>query len=1014
MAWGDWDGDGDLDLAVGNWDQPNQVYENEGGTLSPTPAWKSGDDAKSTRSIAWGDWDGDGDLDLAVGNAGQANQVYENDKGALKLDWGNGFGWESTNDTKPTYSVAWGDWDGDGDLDLAAGNDGQVNQIYENQGGTLSATPVWESTGDMKSTSVAWGDWDGDGDLDLAVGNDGPVNQVYENTRQGSTRLANNPPSISIARPGVTDDAEFFSTPHIITQTNIPLTYTLFDPEGDLATLILPEFSPNGGGQWLPATVSSGTTTTDLSNGPHVFNWNAGADIVKSDNVVFRLRVQPSDNHSPILWPAFDAKSPPFRVEAPWFIRVVRQNNQPISGATVYSNGRLLGVTGQGGLLGSPPLETGTKLLALVKQAEQPTNRLAHSGWAYQTYITNVVVDAEGDTHFFIVDKPGEQSLTISHTNTLVLFNLVVSVEWDATEAYLQDVQKAIDKAADFLYDVTDGQMTFGQVAIYDNAEHWTETDIQISTKNVVRPHAYIGGIFDQDTAHLIRVGRFWDGYTANKGAWSKEEGFKTLVHEFGHYGLGLYDEYFGYDVVDDDLAGHHDAFCTGPENRNPDTEATNASIMDHQYTSSELADVSRWTDWCQRTAQHQLNKNEADWETLVQLYKDSPDQNRWQLVTPDQRAGAGQAVRGPSQVPTALPFPTVSVHNSGENPEPFSLQVCYNGALYREGAWVTLVRASGKAIDQGLTDRDKGELTILGARPVDSLQIVSMDRALSTSAQVAQVLADGYLNLTPPALTILSGKAGPPYLRLWPTTSNGDLDGLQLVVTRTRPSDNLRYVLTGSDDLGPSATIPYDPIAGDHRVQVGYIPAALAGYARVMGNHAGQYIELNVDYRLQRAANTTETNLFANDGNLKLHLDDGALPLDEMHFLIASPGSLPGPLPPGLNIVGEAYEITASNDVTGLVKPAVLRLHYDVVAGAEFENLAIYRWDFGAATWQSMGGEINSEHQEVVTTTTKLGLYALMGIPASTTSSSSDQSDPDDICTPGNNQKFYLPIILK
>jgi hypothetical protein len=184
VAWGDWDRDGDLDLAVGN-SGANQVYENVGGNLSL--AWESTDDAGNSESVAWGDWDGDGDLDLAVGNSPGHNQVYENNGGNLSLAW------ESEDDSKWTQSLAWGDWDGDGDLDLAVGNMagrpiGEVNQVYQTEGKSLSL--AWESSGDYKTTaSVAWGDWDGDGDLDLAVGNGfirtREVNQIYQNEGGG-------------------------------------------------------------------------------------------------------------------------------------------------------------------------------------------------------------------------------------------------------------------------------------------------------------------------------------------------------------------------------------------------------------------------------------------------------------------------------------------------------------------------------------------------------------------------------------------------------------------------------------------------------------------------------------------------------------------------------------------------------------------------------------------------------------------------------------------------------------
>ena len=186
IAWGDMDGDGDLDLAVGTRDEANLLYRNDGGgvfteimgALDTNTAW--------TASIAWGDMDGDGDLDLAVGNAEAANQLFRNNGDGSFNEVTNPFGSATTY----TFDLAWGDTDGDGDLDLAVGNYGpkggpyQANQLYRNDGNEVFVEVADAlGTGTYKTNDVAWGDMDNDGDLDLAIGNYGEVNQLFRNDR---------------------------------------------------------------------------------------------------------------------------------------------------------------------------------------------------------------------------------------------------------------------------------------------------------------------------------------------------------------------------------------------------------------------------------------------------------------------------------------------------------------------------------------------------------------------------------------------------------------------------------------------------------------------------------------------------------------------------------------------------------------------------------------------------------------------------------------------------------------
>ena len=177
LALADIDNDGDLDLVASVFGENRvTVRLNDGaGTFSGTGSVAVGE---GPYSVTLGDVDGDGDVDLLTANlggmtAGTTVSVRLNDgrgtfSGSLEVAVG----------VAPS-TVLTADVDADGDLDLLTANYGSntVSVRLNNGQGTFSGgsdptvdTSTYTRAG---SFSLAVGDLDGDGDLDLAVANSG-------------------------------------------------------------------------------------------------------------------------------------------------------------------------------------------------------------------------------------------------------------------------------------------------------------------------------------------------------------------------------------------------------------------------------------------------------------------------------------------------------------------------------------------------------------------------------------------------------------------------------------------------------------------------------------------------------------------------------------------------------------------------------------------------------------------------------------------------------------------------
>ncbi|KOO33148.1 protein kinase [Chrysochromulina tobinii] len=179
IAAADVDGDGDLDVLLGNDGSPSRVLLNAGDGTFPTSIELPGG-STSTLSIAAADVDGDGDLDVLLGNDGRPSRVL--------LNAGDGTfptSIELPGGSTSTLSFAAADVDGDGDLDLLLGNDGE-SQVLLNAGDGTFPTSIELPGGSAYTRSIAAADVDADGDLDLLLGNNGSPSRVLLNAGDGT------------------------------------------------------------------------------------------------------------------------------------------------------------------------------------------------------------------------------------------------------------------------------------------------------------------------------------------------------------------------------------------------------------------------------------------------------------------------------------------------------------------------------------------------------------------------------------------------------------------------------------------------------------------------------------------------------------------------------------------------------------------------------------------------------------------------------------------------------------
>ena len=206
VVFGDYDDDGLPDLFVANDLVPNFLYHNEGSGKFREVGLLAGvavaSDAKARAGMGtdFGDYDGDGRLDLVVTNFElESHNMFRNLGGGLFADATAESGLNVATLPFLGFGAVFLDYDNDGDLDLAIANGhvldntshfransshAQRNLLLRNDGGRLREIGRLSGKGfalEKVSRALAAGDIDNDGDLDLLVTNNGQSADLLRN-----------------------------------------------------------------------------------------------------------------------------------------------------------------------------------------------------------------------------------------------------------------------------------------------------------------------------------------------------------------------------------------------------------------------------------------------------------------------------------------------------------------------------------------------------------------------------------------------------------------------------------------------------------------------------------------------------------------------------------------------------------------------------------------------------------------------------------------------------------------
>ncbi len=610
---------------------------------------------------------------------------------------------------------------------------------------------------------------------------------------------------------------------------------------------------------------------------------------------------------------------------------------------------------------------------------------------AYSTMLDNAQFDSASSVMSYSVASNGmfREKDKVKMTHTTVAYNLYVSIQFDATVAYVNSLQNAFRLASDYLYDVTDGQARLDTIVITDDALGWNIADIWVFASNMEWPRATANGLLLAGGRGKFYMPRkFYGNKTANRNLSANENplntatpsSYRTFIHELGHYAFGFYDEY-----VFPDSAGK----CGFVEEY---------GFMALQYAGtkfrSEMSheDTYGWPD-CDNTAQFVENGNSC-WETFQGKIEKVYDGILAPIVMPTERElpGGREFLLGPNDdlssldvnVGAKMVFP---IAPSAPAIPPRRFRFFNEGGVTPMGNIEVqqIINSSGRGVNQGFTS-DDGHIYFMGASSAYGYWAEGFADRRAASGSRSSGFGDfswsyGQGALPDTGAIMLAQVQGE--LPLIPSVSLS-ASGIQYSL---RPLNQFVSVPSVVSDIGEQRidSAEFALSGGEYQVTIADTSASEFRFTVYAPDMASEMYFFSSRVSVSSLGSSGAIgNSVGQSADFSLILDASSVAEKKIVLATSYPPIRSG-LSPNQIQAGKVGVVQTFPASAGLVGVNTLQIRY--AEGSAESNgidsslemtLRVHHWDDAGAQWTLVGGTVDTANNEVSVKIAELGTYAL------------------------------------